>query len=606
MKKWISKILYIILLSVLFIIPNKVDAASFKVSASKSMVAPGETVTFTFATDTAFSTSAINIKYDASKWDLVSHKTLQGTEVPNATAGSIVTSVSVTTGSINGNFYQVVLKSKSTAVSGISNVSISTSDCWAPDGLTPITMKVGSITLNHYVASSNNALKSLSITGCTINFSEGTTTYSCPETESASVTITATAADSKAQISGVGVRNFGNNTLNVVVTAENGAVRTYTINIRKKDNRSSNVYLSSLIIEGYNIDFKKDVYEYTIDVKDDVESVIIKAVAADSNSTVIGTGSHSLSVGQNRLQVRVTAENGDVNTYFINVNRPDKENKASAILTELSYNGINLDVSKRIFTIGIANEITTLDLKYSTSSKTSTYTVTGNSNLKPGINIIEIKVTDVGVKEEIYTLVVNKITYTPVTNLEENINLSNDTYYNTYNNIIYLPDNVINNLKNASGKMIVNNVNANDGLNFSLEIDKENKLPKNNDLYIVKSNNDPLTYLSNIPSGVEIKLFIDNENLNGKKLKLYGYDEDNRVYKLIIDGVTITDYYVAFTSEGYDKYIFTPTEILNEQVEDTSSLNGIFSFIAGGLITAGGYVMIKYILKKKNERGIRY
>ena len=82
---------------------------------------------------------------------------------------------------------------------------------------------------------------------------------------------------------------------------------------------SSNNYLKSLSIEGYSIDFDKDTLEYNIEVPNETEKVNISASVEDSSASVRGTGEISVSEGINKLEVKVTAENGNVRTYVINV-----------------------------------------------------------------------------------------------------------------------------------------------------------------------------------------------------------------------------------------------------------------------------------------------
>ena len=82
---------------------------------------------------------------------------------------------------------------------------------------------------------------------------------------------------------------------------------------------SSNNYLKSLSVEGYEIDFDKSTLEYSIEVENDVEKVSIKATTEDGNASVSGTGEKEVTEGNNKLEVKVTAENGNERTYVINV-----------------------------------------------------------------------------------------------------------------------------------------------------------------------------------------------------------------------------------------------------------------------------------------------
>lgn len=83
--------------------------------------------------------------------------------------------------------------------------------------------------------------------------------------------------------------------------------------------KSSNNFLSSITIEGFNLDpkFDKEVLEYTVLVPAETEKIKLNAQLADSNSKVTGTGEIALKTGLNNLALIVTAENGSKRTYVI-------------------------------------------------------------------------------------------------------------------------------------------------------------------------------------------------------------------------------------------------------------------------------------------------
>lgn len=134
--------------------------------------------------------------------------------------------------------------------------------------------------------------------------------------------------------------------VSVVVTAEDGSTKTYTVKIVRDAKPvvnsisyvySSNNYLKELTITSYDIDFDKFVNEYTIKVDSDVKFLDIKAVAEDSRARVEITGNENFETGNNIVTITVTAENGDINVYELTVNK--KASKKSAVtLTDNSSN----------------------------------------------------------------------------------------------------------------------------------------------------------------------------------------------------------------------------------------------------------------------------
>lgn len=133
------------------------------------------------------------------------------------------------------------------------------------------------------------------------------------------------------------------------VVAENGDIKSYTINVVKVYPKSTNNYLSKLEIEGYEIDFNKDTLEYSIKVSSDVETLDITAIAEDASARVNIYGNSNFKEGENKVTVVVTAEDGSERTYTITV---DKEAKKEVVKedTKEEENG-NSQLEKTIIII---------------------------------------------------------------------------------------------------------------------------------------------------------------------------------------------------------------------------------------------------------------
>lgn len=86
--------------------------------------------------------------------------------------------------------------------------------------------------------------------------------------------------------------------------------------------KSSNSYLSSLTVDGYELDnkFDKETLEYTVTVKEGTEKIKVNAQLADSSGQVTGIGELNVSEGLNTFSIIVTAENGSKRTYTLKVN----------------------------------------------------------------------------------------------------------------------------------------------------------------------------------------------------------------------------------------------------------------------------------------------
>lgn len=190
-----------------------------------------------------------------------------------------------------------------------------------------ISFKLSEVGGTFNVTSSNSSVLSGGVTGEFYDTIGSTNTFtlsfSAKSAGTATVTITPTEATD-------GDENNFKKSASVTIKVINEETKTYnysntnnnnkTNNNAKKDLSSVNT-LKSLSIEGFKFDkdFDKDTTEYNVEVPSDTTKVNVKATATDENATVSGTGEKEVSEGNNKLEVKVTAENGNVKTYIINV-----------------------------------------------------------------------------------------------------------------------------------------------------------------------------------------------------------------------------------------------------------------------------------------------
>lgn len=174
-------------------------------------------------------------------------------------------------------------------------------------------------------------------------FSENKTSYDVTVPNNVTqVEIYATKKDSKASLTGTGIKKLqeGQNTANVIVTAEDGTTKTYTINIKrlsknekqdttenldaKSSSNSKDLELSNLEIEGVNLEpsFESSTYKYEISIKGEQSNLDIKASTNNTSDKVEIIGNENLQNGQNIITILVTNSKSDeVATYQIYVNK---------------------------------------------------------------------------------------------------------------------------------------------------------------------------------------------------------------------------------------------------------------------------------------------
>lgn len=150
------------------------------------------------------------------------------------------------------------------------------------------------------------------------------------------------------------------------LVAENVSKGSKSINVVNKTTAptvrySKNNNLSSLEIEGYKLEpeFNKDKLEYTITFPKETYKIKLNAKTEDSKASVSGIGEITLVDGENKLEVKVTAENGNVKTYVIkatveepnpiNVKIDDKEytvvRKKDGLTIPTNYRETTIDLS---------------------------------------------------------------------------------------------------------------------------------------------------------------------------------------------------------------------------------------------------------------------
>ena len=93
--------------------------------------------------------------------------------------------------------------------------------------------------------------------------------------------------------------------------------------------KSDNNYLQEIILSNGSLDFNKDVLDYNVTLENEVDELEINAKTEDSKVTIKGTGVYKIEVGNNLIKLDVTAENGKIKEYAINILRKESVNDDS-------------------------------------------------------------------------------------------------------------------------------------------------------------------------------------------------------------------------------------------------------------------------------------
>ena len=339
MKK---KSLFSIFIFVFFIlIATKVQASSASISISPTNPKVGEQVTVSVAVSNVNTVAAtVNISGVINDTIKLVDGSLTGeprtfstskTYTCGSTGNLTATMTSSSTAVLKGNYVDISA-SASTVV--ISNISTS------PD--------VPEVPSTPAAKSSNANLSNLGIrpndfTG----FKPGTTTYNATVPyDVESVEVYAVKQDSKASVTGTGRIRLkeGTNVARVVVTAEDGTQKTYTMIIVRQseevdvgpnvidetqEEKPENLRLTAIVLQNdLNLQlqpaFDSEIFEYVIEVEEWLEKFEVTGIPNLNSATIEVKGNDALTEENNTITITVRAEGYEDTVYTIKVVKKDE------------------------------------------------------------------------------------------------------------------------------------------------------------------------------------------------------------------------------------------------------------------------------------------
>lgn len=169
----------------------------------------------------------------------------------------------------------------------------------------------------------------------------------------------------------------------------------------KPNSKSSDNTLKSITIDGESI----EIFDQ-MNYKTKNEKINISVETNDSKATS-NVDNHSLRVGINTIDIKVTAENGDVKKYSLVVDREKLSNNTNVKIF-VDDEEINFTLGKA--DVNVFSDTENLNYKYELEDKTSQVKVDGDKDLKSGENIVTFTVIAEDGTEVKYELKVNKYT----------------------------------------------------------------------------------------------------------------------------------------------------------------------------------------------------
>lgn len=249
-----------------------------------------------------------------------------------------------------------------------------------------------SVTVNRAAPlSGDTSLASLTVDGNVI--SAGDTVDVDFGTTAVEVVATPTNANATALVSGATGLVSGDNTVSVLVTAENGTTEEFffTVKVAKSNDNS----LTGITVNGSTISLE----DLSFTVSSGTDSVVVGATVSDVEASYSVTGQQDLEYGANTVTITVTAANGQTRDYILIVTRtPLSGNNNIGLIT---VNGTTVEVNG---TFEVDPGTTSVEVVATAEDTDASVEVLNTTDLEAGNNVITITVTAANGSEATYTV----------------------------------------------------------------------------------------------------------------------------------------------------------------------------------------------------------
>ena len=222
---------------------------------------------------------------------------------------------------------------------------------------------------------------------------------------------------------GTTIRNFGTKTIKVKAPENNNSNSNNgnggnNSSSSKPAAKSTEARLKNLKINPNDFTgFKRDKKEYSVEVPNSTSEVEVIAIAVDSKAKISGTGKVSLKEGSNTVEIVVTAEAGNTETYTLKIKRRTAEEEpqsaSDATLKNLGINPKEYDFSgfkkdQTEYSAEVPNEIKTVEIYAEATDSKAQVTGTGEIELNEGANEVKVEVVAQDGTKKTYTITITR------------------------------------------------------------------------------------------------------------------------------------------------------------------------------------------------------
>ena len=365
MKKNVKKILFLILLFFVILFCNTiVNAASFSASASKITLTKGSTATLTItASDcagkfsiTSSDSNVVSIS-SSSEWVESGSKSITITAKKEGTAKITVKAADVSDSSAN-------------VVSGSKSISITVKDTTSNNNSNSNSNNSNNSNSNNNSGNNGNNNNNPTPSEPTFTSTNETVYAKSKANIRSSYSTSSTKVGSLSEgdsVTRIGIGNNGwskityngqtayisTSLLTKTKPEENNSKPNETTDNTTNNSEKNNdkpeetiLQLDELKIENYKLtpEFSKDIYEYKIDIDENIEKLNIEPISNDKDITIEVKGNENLKIGDNLITITLKKDGVEEKTYNITVTK--KENVKEETVTKINQDLLNQEIEQ--------------------------------------------------------------------------------------------------------------------------------------------------------------------------------------------------------------------------------------------------------------------
>lgn len=343
MTKNIKKIyLFIIIFLSIMLYNSVVSAASFSASASKTTLEKGKNATITITAkecggrfDITSSNSSVVSVNESNKWveNGSSSVTITAKEAGTATITIKATSVASTDAKdITGN-KKISITVKDSTTNNNNNNSNNNQTQPTSDPAPTFT----SVNETVYAKSKANVRSSYSTTSSIVGSLK----------VGDSVKRTGIGSNGWSKISYNGQTAYVSSSLITKTKPEEPKDEKEDKKEEDKEQEEIKLQLSSLKVENYDLNpkFSKDIYEYGLNVENNIEKLEIQAISDDKDVIIEVSGNENLNVGENNITITIAKEKSKEKVvYTIKAIKEDKKVENIENVIKINQDGLNEEI----------------------------------------------------------------------------------------------------------------------------------------------------------------------------------------------------------------------------------------------------------------------